>query len=262
MREARACETLDPAMHDAALPFTSAFLLGLLHSLEPSHAKAVLASYFLNRRRTVAEAMAFAMTITVAHTLSIYVLAAIGYALGPALVKENLARGFEMAGGALMVGVGVWMLWSERRADFHRNGCCGDAEGHFFHHHVHGHHHATPSSLRQAFVLGFCSGSIPCLTGVAVLLMAWSTATPARGMAQVFVFSLGLGIVVLALSLGMRQMAQAMERYWRGATRWTRFLPVASAGLILGVGLWVLFGALSTAPKEQKKSQEQYLKPT
>lgn len=231
-------------MNDAVLTFGSAFALGLLHSLEPSHAKAVLASYFLDRRRTAAEAVAFSATVTLAHTLSIFALAAIGYALGPALVKEHLASSFEAAGGGLMLAVGLWMLWGERRANFHRGCCGGDDEGHFFHHHGHGHHHPVPASLRQAFVLGFCSGSIPCLSGLAVLLMAWSTATPARGIALVLVFSLGLGFVVLALSLGMQQMARAMDRYWAGAARWSRFLPVASALLVLGMGAWVLAEAL------------------
>ncbi|MFZ4693907.1 MAG: sulfite exporter TauE/SafE family protein [Verrucomicrobiia bacterium] len=236
-------------MQHTGVTFASAFVLGLLHSLEPSHAKAVLASYFLDRRRTVAEAITFAVTVTLAHTLSIYALAVVGYALGPILVKERLAGWFEVAGGLLMVLVGLWMLWGERRANFHR-GCCGeDPEGHFFHHHSHGHHHPTPSSLRQTFVLGFCSGSIPCLSGLAVLLMAWSTAAPARGMALVLVFSLGLGLVVLALSLGMRQMARAMDRYWQGAARWSRLLPVASALLVLGVGIWVLAENLPSALK-------------
>lgn len=234
-------------MNDLTLTFGSAFALGLLHSLEPSHAKAVLASYFLDRRRTVPEAVAFAVTVTLAHTLSIYALAAVGYSLGPLFVKEHLAEWFEVAGGLLMVLVGLGMLWGERRANFHR-GCCGDdPEGHFFHHHGHGHQHVPPSSLRQAFALGFCSGSIPCLSGLAVLLMAWSTAMPARGMALVLVFSLGLGAVVLTLSLGMQQMAHAMERYWHGAARWSRFLPVASAILVLVVGLWVLAGSLRGA---------------
>lgn len=238
------CGTLAPRMHEIPLTFASAFTLGLLHSLEPSHAKAVLASYFLDRRRTLAEAFAFAATVTLAHTITIYALALVGYALGPVFVKESLAEWFEAAGGLLMLAIGAWMLWCERRAHFHRDGCCGDAAGHLFHHHAHGHRHEAPSSLRQAFVLGLCGGSIPCLTGLAVLLMAWSTATPARGMALVLVFSLGLGTVVLALSLGMRQMAQAMDRYWRGAARWSRFLPVGSALLILGVGFWVLVKAL------------------
>lgn len=79
-------------MHDVPLTLISAFVVGLLHSLEPSHAKAVLAAYFLDRRRTLWEAVAFAATVTMAHTLTIFSLAVVGYALGPVLRGESVER--------------------------------------------------------------------------------------------------------------------------------------------------------------------------
>ncbi len=224
------------------LTFAWAFLLGLLHSLEPSHAKAVLATYFLNRQRTIVEAIAFAATVTLAHTLSIYALALLGYALGPLFPKERLGDWSEMLGGTLMMGIGVWMFWAERRAGYHTRECCGQdhAHGHLFHHSTYHHDHSAPTSLRQAFVLGFCSGAIPCMSGLTVLLMAWTSGSPSRGLGLVAVFSLGLGLVVLALCLAMRQMAQVMERYWKSAERWGRVLPLASAFLIFMVGMSVV----------------------
>lgn len=228
------------------LTYASAFALGLLHSLEPSHAKAVLASYFLNRRRTVAEAVAFALTVTLAHTLSIYALAALGWFVGPILRGDAVETGSRLLGGLLMVGLGAWMLRGERRVHPPGNETCAcdHAHGHFFHHPTYHHDHPAPSSLRQAFVLGFCSGVIPCLSGLAVLLMAWSTGSPSHGMALVAVFSAGLGLVVLVLSLTMQQAAQVMDRYWKGAARWSRHLPVLSATLIFLFGVAVLVSTL------------------
>ena len=216
----------------------SAFTLGLLHSMEPSHAKAVLASYFLNRKRTLLEAVLFAMTVTIAHTLAIYVIAIAILGLGLVLNHQTIENWGGLGAGILMVGIGAWMFWTEWRAKFHREESpgCDHAHGHFFHHHDYHHHHATPSSWRQIFVLGFCSGAIPCMSGVAVLLMAWATGSTWRGLSLVVVFGLGLGAVVLAMCVATQQAVQLMDRYWRKSARWTRFLPIVSSLLILLIG--------------------------
>ncbi len=230
-------------MPAVSLTLTSAFVLGLLHSLEPSHAKAVLASYFLNRRRTLLEAVVFALVVTLAHTLTIFVLGGMGFLLGPLFSQETVEVWGERAGAVLMIGIGLWMFWNERKAHFHANedrdehGC----QGHFFHHHDFHHHHRSPSSLREVFLIGFCSGAIPCMSGLAVLAMAWTTHSPALGLSMVTVFSLGLGMVVLILCVTMQQAAKLMDLYWTQAQRWSRYLPVVSSMLIFGMGLYLLF---------------------
>ena len=211
---------------EVSLTFASAFTLGLLHSLEPSHAKAILASYFLNRKRTAFEAFAFAFTVTLAHTLVIYLLAIIGYALGWAFTENEAKREViehwsEQIGGILMILIGGWMFWNEKKARFHE--CAEEthdpnhSHGHFFHHHSYHHDHPSPSSLRQIFALGFCSGAIPCMSGLAVLTTAWTNASPWTGFLLLGAFSLGLGLVVLSMCLLMLQMPQMMDYFWKNS---------------------------------------------
>jgi len=227
------------------LGYLWAFTLGLSHSLEPSHAKVVLASWFLNRRRTAMEAVLFALTVTVAHTLVIYLLALAGQAFGATfaldLNRGATARWSGLAGGVLMMAIGLWMFWDEFRAGFHREGGANHdhPHGHFFHHHHYGHDHPSPSSLRQIFIMGFCSGAVPCVSGLAVMLLAWRVSLW-YGLALVALFSAGLGIVVLVMCLAMQQAASAMDRYWKESARWTRFLPVLSASIICLMGLVVV----------------------
>lgn len=154
--------------------------------------------------------------------------------------------------GGVMILMGIWMLWTEKKADFHRHegegesaGCCNYAHD-FFHHHSSHHAHSQPSSLRQIFVLGFCSGAIPCLSGLAILTMAWSTVNLGRGILMVSAFSAGLGLVVLILCVAMQQVAQVMDRYWQGAVRWSRYLPIVSSALIILMGLAVLWHGWKT----------------
>lgn len=236
---------------ETSISFAFAFTLGLLHSLEPSHAKAVLASFFLNRKRTVREAIFFAIVVTLAHTMSIYLLAIGGYVFGPFLKKMLIHRDMleawsEMIGAILMIVIGVWMFWNEQKVGFHKkeDHDHDHSHGHFFHHHHYSHEHPAPSSWRQIFVLGFCSGAIPCMSGLAVLLKAWTTASPYRGLALVAVFSLGLGVVVLVMCLAMQQMARTMDLYWKKSSKWTRFLPTLSSIVIFLMGIGVLINSL------------------
>jgi nickel/cobalt exporter len=239
-------------MTKALLSLLSAFILGLSHSLEPSHAKVVLASYFLNRKRTLREAVAFALTVTVAHTFTIYVLAIVGFVLGPLMKNESVESWGEFLGGILMMAIGLWMFWGEVRARFHKDeeSCdhhhCGHdhSHGHFFHHHHYTHDHPQPSSMKQIFALGFCSGAVPCTMGLAVLLQAWSSHAPLFGLLLVGTFSLGLGVVVLVMCLLMRRMASKMEDYLKKATHWTRLLPVLSSAIIFLMGLFVTLQGL------------------
>lgn len=235
--------------NELSLGFASAFTLGLLHSLEPSHSKAVLAAYFLNRKRTLWEAVAFAVTVTIAHTLVIYLLAFLGFAAGFSLHPETGEHWSEVIGGMVMIGVGIWMFWSEWKVGFHRHPQCehDHSHGHFFHHHDYRHDHPTPASWRQIFLLGFCSGAIPCMSGMVVLVMAWTTASPAYGLALVAMFSLGLGLVVLIMCVAMQQMARLMDAYWQNSRRWNRFLPAFSSIIIVVMGVWVACHRLHAA---------------
>jgi ABC-type nickel/cobalt efflux system permease component RcnA len=226
-----------------------AFVMGLLHSLEPSHAKAVLATYFLNRKRTLLEALAFALTVTFAHTLSIFILAIVGYTVFPLLIRnERMEIWAEVIGGLAMVGIGIWMLRTEWKDGFHKdageNGEHNHCHGHFFHHHEYQHEHLSPSTFREIFLLGFCSGVIPCMSGLAILGLAWSTGSLASGILLVSSFSLGLGVVVLFFCIAMQQMARVIDRYWKSSARWNRYLPIVSSVLIMGMGAFVMVHSL------------------
>lgn len=229
-------------MNEVPLGFASAFILGLSHSLEPSHAKVVLASYFLNQKRTLMEAVIFAVTVTLAHTLVIYLLAFLGYTIGPFFQSKIIGYGSELIGGVIMICIGVWMFYSEQKAGFHKHCGCEDhhSHGHFFHHHEYHHDHPVPSSWYQVFLLGFCSGAVPCMSGLAVLVLAWSTTSLIHGLTLVAVFSSGLGLVVLVMCIIMQQTAHVMDVYWQKSERWTRFLPVVSSAIITLTGLFVL----------------------
>ena len=229
-------------MTEISISLISAFTLGLLHSLEPSHAKVVLASYFLNRKRTLMEAIVFAVTVTIAHTLVIYLLAWAGYSLGPFFYHKTIEHWSELSGGILMVSIGGWMFWNERKVQFHKHE--SRELGHFFHHHDCHHNHQVPSSWRQIFLLGFCSGAVPCMSGLAVLVLAWTQASPLYGLGLVTVFSIGLGLVVLMMCIVMQQTAHVMDRYWKNSERWTRFLPILSSIIIMAFGISVMIQGL------------------
>jgi len=79
---------------------------------------------------------------------------------------------------------------------------------------------------------------VPCPAALAVLLAAVSYGQFAKGLSLVVVFSIGMAAVLVAIGIMMVKAAGLAGRYV-GESKWTRVVPVFSAGLItlVGVGL-------------------------
>jgi len=93
-------------------------------------------------------------------------------------------------------------------------------------------------TLGQLIALGISGGIVPCPAALAVLLAAVSYGQFAKGLSLVVVFSIGMAAVLVAIGIMMVKAADLAGRYVR-ESKWTKIVPVASAGLItlLGVGL-------------------------
>src|SRR5262245_37801393 len=84
--------------------------LGALHAMEPGHGKALIAIYFVGRKRTLADVFALAVIVTLTHTFSVVALAALGTWLVQSFWQERLMLGVELVGGAAIIIIGG-VLW-------------------------------------------------------------------------------------------------------------------------------------------------------
>src|SRR5205823_4524241 len=97
----------------------SALLLGALHGLEPGHSKTMMAAFIVAVRGTIPQAALLAICATISHTAVIWILAPFVLKFGQSFRAEATEPYFQIASGAIITGIAVWMIvrmHRERRA--------------------------------------------------------------------------------------------------------------------------------------------------
>lgn len=120
--------------------------------------------------------------------------------------------------------------------------------------HSHGrirHSHLPPAgssiSWRSLFVLGLAGGLIPSASALLILLGSIAAGRPAFGFVLVVAFGLGMALVMggigLALVLARSRLDRVDTATWLGKAG--GYLPLVASCLVLGVGLYLTFQAVS-----------------
>ena len=97
----------------------SALLLGALHGLEPGHSKTMMAAFIVAVGGTIPQAALLAICATISHTAVIWILAPFVLKFGQSFQAEATEPYFQIASGAIITGIAVWMIvrtHRERRA--------------------------------------------------------------------------------------------------------------------------------------------------
>lgn len=101
-------------MLEALFYILSSFWAGAVHAATPGHGKTIAAAYIVGARGRPMDAVLLGVFVTLSHTSGIVlvgVLASLGSAwLVPQVVEAYLALGT----GLLVIGLGLWMLWTQR----------------------------------------------------------------------------------------------------------------------------------------------------
>ena len=116
----------------------AAFGWGAVHALSPGHGKAMVAAYLVGTKGKPRHAVALGATVTVAHTIGVFMLGFVTLALSQYVLPEDLYPWLNLVSGALVVAIGLGVLRSRVRWAGHAHHQHDD--GHH-HHHDHGHHH-------------------------------------------------------------------------------------------------------------------------
>ncbi|MDB5650803.1 MAG: high-affinity nickel-transporter, partial [Hyphomicrobiales bacterium] len=105
----------------------SAILLGVLHGLEPGHSKTMMAAFIVAVHGTVTQAVLLGLAATLSHTIVVWIIALVGLHFGGKINSEGLEPYFQLASGAVIIAIAVWMIWRTWREARHD--------------HDHDHHH-------------------------------------------------------------------------------------------------------------------------
>ncbi|GAA3395983.1 High-affinity nickel-transporter [Cryptosporangium minutisporangium] len=239
-----------------------ALALGAGHAALPGHGKTVMAAYLAGRRGRRRDALVVGATVTLTHTGGVLVLGLVLTTVA-GLAGETALGYLGVASGVLVAAVGTGMLVSARRRRAH-----GHSHGHGHsnsHSHSHGHGHGPghshspdhshgpehgPTRPGRAGLIGIgiAGGLVPSPSALVILLGAIGLGRTAFGVLLVVGYGLGMAGALTAAGLAL---IVVQERWrWRPfprlTARWSSAAPLATAGMVLLVGLGLAGRALVT----------------
>jgi ABC-type nickel/cobalt efflux system permease component RcnA len=225
------------------------FVLGLRHALDVDHLAAV--STLVSQRGGVWRSSLIGAVWGLGHTAALLAAAVAVIALH-AEISPRVAQGLELGVAAMLVGLGVnllWTLWRGGTVHLH-------AHEHGGRRHVHAHRHLADESpaavnhhavrARRSFLVGVVHG----LAGSAALMLAVlaTIPSPTLALAYVLVFGVGSvgGMMIMSTLLGL-PLALATERFARAelALRAVAGLGSVAIGLLLAWEIGVAAGFLA-----------------
>jgi len=223
-------DDLSPAVVGGAL--LAAALYGALHAFTPGHGKAMVGAYLVGSRGTPRHAVLLGLTVTLTHTLGVYLLGTITLLAAEYFLPEQLYPVLGALSGGLVAAIGLTLFWNrlqtirQRPHTHHQHAHDHDhshAHPHSHDHHVSDHHHGPGGhqhlpppgqavTLRSLLALGISGGLIPCPTALLVMLGAMALNRVAFGLLLIVAFSAGLALVLTATGLLLVYAGRLFER--------------------------------------------------
>ncbi len=249
-RDSRLIHLLYSTREGVALLLGLAAVFGAAHALTPGHGKTMVAAYLVGERGTVAHALVLGLVVTLTHTAAVMVLAALLPVIYPESARSGLTdaeraevtRVLGLVCGLLIAGLGCWLLLQRLagRADHvHLPGG---------HSHGHGHEVAPGRPGWWGLVtMGIGGGIVPCWDAILMLLSPVALAKPFLALPLVLAFSAGLAATLVLLGIAVVYARSKAGARWGESERLRRVaraLPIATAALIAGLGLWMCFDSV------------------
>ena len=248
------------------------FLYGVFHAAGPGHGKAVISSYLVANNETWRRGIVLSFASAILQALTAIVIVGVAAALLGATAKTmgNTVRVIEIVSYALILLIGLRLLWVKGRAFLQALGLRHGSHahdharehGHGHHHHDHDHDHNAsawshghapePSELagahwlRHGLTAIIAVGLRPCSGAIIVLVFALAQGLFWIGVASTFVMGVGTAITVAfiaTLAVGARGLADRIARAKPGAGMiLIRGLETAAALAIVIFGAALLTG--------------------
>jgi ABC-type nickel/cobalt efflux system permease component RcnA len=210
---------------------------GAAHAMTPGHGKTLVAAYLVGERGTMWHALVLGLVTTLTHTGAVLILAAVLFFLYPDTLPAQVQEVLGVGGGLLVAGLGVWLL-------LRRLALGSD--------HVHvggGHHHHLPVSVNREggwwglIVLGISGGIVPCWDAIAMFGFGVSAHRMGLALQLLLAFSAGLAAVLILIGVLVVRVKGFAGSRWGGSLVF-QLLPLVSAILVTGLGLWLCYDSL------------------
>jgi ABC-type nickel/cobalt efflux system permease component RcnA/Tol biopolymer transport system component len=261
-----------------ASAFSLALLLGALHALSPGHGKTVVAAYLVGASGKFYHAIVLGTIVTLTHTGSVFALGLLTLAASSYLMPTDVFPLLELVSGLLILGLGLGLLlprlrdlYSQRQRQRKIDDLPVSGPERLVlnqpiteigpkHSHIpesggyipRGPAAGSPLSAitwRSLFTLGISGGLVPCPDAIAILLIAVTINRVAFGLSLIVSFSLGLAVVLILIGLMIVEGRRLFERL-RWFDRAAFIMPVISAIIVLGLGVFLSAGAVRNMPAD------------
>ena len=265
--------TIRAAKADGSAAYTLmgiSFLYGIFHAAGPGHGKAVISSYLVANNETWRRGVVLSFASALLQAVVAIAIVGIAAVLLNATAKTmgNAVRVIEIVSYALIVLIGLRLLWVKGRALLHllRPGAHNHHGHGHAHDHGHDHHHDDeeeasawghahalepaelkgPHWLRRGLTAIVAVGLRPCSGAIIVLVFALAQGLFWIGAASTFVMGLGTAITVATIAtiaVGARGLAGKLAQAKPGAGMLLlRGFETAAALLIVAFGALLLTG--------------------
>ncbi|MFL5243960.1 MAG: nickel/cobalt transporter [Gemmataceae bacterium] len=248
-----------------ALLYIAAFF-GAAHALTPGHGKTLVAAYLVGEQGTVWHAFLLGLVTTLTHTGAVLVLAAIMPLVFPNAVPAQMQFILGLGGGLLVAGMGIWLFLKRvsGQADHIHFGGHGSHHHHHYHgiaghaHDKHGSQELPPKApgrvgMGSLVILGMTGGIVPCWDAIVMFGLAVATRRLWLGLPLLLAFSAGLAAVLIAIGIVVVKAKRLAGSQW-SESRLFRALPIISALLVMGMGLWLCYESLHQKPQSAVSS--------
>lgn len=203
----------------------AAFGFGFLHAFLPGHGKAVMTARFAGEGGALGAIAATALLILV-HVGSAILIALGGFAVITRTIGgAGRAPALEIASSALVIGVGLWLLW---RAVGPR---------------------AEHEHERRGLALAVAAGLVPCPLTFFIMSYAIPRGMVGPGLLLAACFAIGMIVTVAAFPLITvllrRRLTGWMARTERTRTRVAKAASIAAAVAVIAIGIAPLVARFS-----------------
>ena len=234
-----------------------AFGLGAIHAMSPGHGKTVVGAYLVGSKGTAKHAAFLGLTVTITHTLGVFVLGIITLFASKFIFPERIMPFLSFVSGLIVLFVG-FSLFKERLFSL-----LGNEHHHEYEHHEHQHHdhhgtfththdghthsHLPPEKVtwRSLLALGISGGLLPCPSALVLMLSAISLNRVGYGLLLTLAFSFGLAATLTCVGLVFLYLGKLFDRPSLGNNPIVKALPVFSAFVIACVGAVICYNSLS-----------------
>ncbi len=246
----------------AALLVVFSFLYGIFHAAGPGHGKVVISSYLLTHDSRIRNGVLISFAAALVQAISAILLVGLfAVALSvPHLQVTGHVRTLELVSYALIVVLGLWMLYGAVTGKTCSHGGHDHAHGHGHDHgHDHGndqgHGHAAATGAGRANVpaLILAIGIRPCSGAVIVLLFTLANGLLVYGIVSTFAMAVGTGLTVSLLGIasvyGNRLAGRigSFSEVWEARLR--QGLALAGALFITAIGAILFAVTLDTTER-------------